>query len=62
MALESTLISHGLPTESAAGTRRRVEQAVRAAGAVPATIAVLDGAGVGLDDDALVRVAEDPAS
>ncbi len=61
VALESTLISHGLPTESAAATTRAVEQEVRRAGAVPATIAVLDGVvRVGLDDDGLGRVAEDP--
>lgn len=62
VALESTLISHGLPTESAAATAREVEQEVRRSGAVPATIAVLDGeVRIGLDDDGLVRVAEDPA-
>ncbi|MGZ4536636.1 MAG: pseudouridine-5'-phosphate glycosidase [Nocardioidaceae bacterium] len=60
VALESTIISHGLPTESAAGTAREIEAAVRRAGAVPATIAIVDGrVHVGLDDDALVRVAED---
>ncbi len=59
VALESTLISHGLPTSTAAATARRVEDAVRRAGAVPATIAVVDGVvRVGLDDDALLRVAE----
>jgi pseudouridine-5'-phosphate glycosidase len=61
VALESTIISHGLPTETAAATARRIEDAVRRAGSVPATIAVLDGAvHVGLDDQALVRVAEEP--
>jgi pseudouridine-5'-phosphate glycosidase len=61
VALESTLISHGLPTESAAQTAREVEAAVRRGGAVPATIAVLDGRiHIGLDDALLVRVAEDP--
>ena len=59
VALESTLISHGLPTATSAETARRVESAVRRGGAVPATVAVLDGVvRVGLDDDALVRVAE----
>ena len=62
VALESTIISHGLPAESAAGTAREIEAEVRHAGAVPATVAVLDGAvHVGLADDALVRVAEDAA-
>jgi pseudouridine-5'-phosphate glycosidase len=62
VALESTLLSHGLPKASAAETARRVEDAVRGTGAVPATVAVLDGtAHVGLDEDQLVRVAEDPS-
>jgi pseudouridylate synthase len=60
VALESTIISHGLPTATAAATARRIEEAVRREGAVPATIAVVDGVvHVGLDDAALVRVAED---
>lgn len=60
VALESTIISHGLPPETAATTAREIEAAVRQGGAVPATIAVVDGEiRVGLDDDALVRVAED---
>jgi pseudouridine-5'-phosphate glycosidase len=59
VALESTIISHGLPTESSARTAREIEAAVRREGAVPATIAVVDGVvHVGLDEDALVRVAE----
>lgn len=60
VALESTIISHGLPTESAAATAREIEAAVRAGGAVPATIAVIDGIiRVGLDDALLQRLAED---
>jgi len=60
VALESTIISHGLPSATSAATARRIELAVRASGAVPATLAVLDGAvRVGLSDDQLVRVAED---
>jgi pseudouridine-5'-phosphate glycosidase len=59
VALESTLISHGLPTETSARTAREIEGEVRRAGAVPATVAVLDGkVRVGLGDDELVRVAE----
>jgi pseudouridylate synthase len=59
VALESTIISHGLPTESSARTARDIEAEVRRAGAVPATIAILDGSvHVGLGDDELVRVAE----
>jgi pseudouridine-5'-phosphate glycosidase len=60
VALESTIISHGLPSETSAATARDIEKAVRSEGAVPATVAVVDGAvRVGLSDDALVRVAED---
>jgi pseudouridine-5'-phosphate glycosidase len=60
VALESTIISHGLPRESSAGTARAIEDEVRRAGAVPATIAVVDGeVCVGLSDDTLARVAGD---
>lgn len=60
VALESTVIAHGLPRPSNIETARAVEQTVREAGAVPATIAVIDGAiQIGLDDRALARVAED---
>ena len=59
VALESTIISHGLPTETSARTAREIEAEVRDAGAVPATIAIVDGlVRVGLEDDDLVRVAE----
>jgi len=59
VALESTIISHGLPTETSAETAREIEAEVRRSGAVPATIAVVDGlVRVGLGDDDLVRVAE----
>ena len=61
VALESTIISHGLPTSTSAATARRIEEAVRQAGAVPATLALVDGAvRVGLTDDDLVEVAEGP--
>ncbi|GAB1380191.1 pseudouridine-5'-phosphate glycosidase [Pararhodobacter aggregans] len=43
VALESTIISHGMPFPQNVETARAVEAAVREAGAVPATIAVLDG-------------------
>jgi pseudouridine-5'-phosphate glycosidase len=43
VALESTVISHGLPWPDNLETARRMEAAVRAAGATPATIAVLRG-------------------
>ena len=60
VALESTIISHGLPRPDNARLAREFEQAVRDGGAVPATIAVIDGqARVGLDDSALDRLATD---
>jgi pseudouridine-5'-phosphate glycosidase len=60
VALESTIITHGLPRPDNLRIAREIEAAVRSAGAVPATIAVLDGtARIGLDDDALERVAND---
>jgi pseudouridine-5'-phosphate glycosidase len=62
VALESTIISHGLPRPDNLPIAREIENAVRAGGAVPATIAVLDGQPrIGLDDAALDRVANDPA-
>ena len=57
VALESTLLAHGLPAERRARVAAEREAAVRAEGAVPATIAVVDGRfGVGLEGDALARV------
>ena len=43
VALESTIITHGMPYPRNVETARMVEEAVRSAGAVPATIAVIDG-------------------
>jgi pseudouridine-5'-phosphate glycosidase len=61
VALESTIISHGLPRPDNARLAREFERAVRDGGAVPATVAVIDGeARVGLDDTALERLANDP--
>jgi pseudouridine-5'-phosphate glycosidase len=58
VALESTIISHGLPRPDNLRIAREIEEAVRSAGAVPATIAVVDGrACVGLDDDSLTTIA-----
>ena len=54
VALESTIITHGMPWPQNVETARAVEAEVRAAGAVPATIAVLNGRiHVGLEPDAL---------
>jgi pseudouridine-5'-phosphate glycosidase len=58
VALESTIIAHGLPRPGNLEVARALEADVRAAGAVPATIAMLDGeVRAGLDDDGLQRVA-----
>ncbi|WP_375001625.1 pseudouridine-5'-phosphate glycosidase [Aeromicrobium sp. CTD01-1L150] len=58
VALESTIISHGLPKSEALGAARRFEQILRERDVVPATIAVLDGRlKAGLSDDELERVA-----
>lgn len=60
VALESTIISHGLPQPDNLRIARDIEGAVRHGGAVPATIAVVDGeARIGLDDAALERIATD---
>lgn len=51
VALESTIISHGMPYPKNVQTAREVEQLIREGGAVPATIAVLHGVPrIGLDD------------
>ncbi|MEO8556256.1 MAG: pseudouridine-5'-phosphate glycosidase [Actinomycetota bacterium] len=58
VALESTIISHGLPTESSARVAREIEAAVRESGAVPATVAIVGGqVRIGLDDNALDQIA-----
>lgn len=60
VALESTIISHGLPRPRNLEAAREFEQIVREQGATPATIAVLDGiARIGLDDDGVRRIAEE---
>jgi pseudouridylate synthase len=62
VALESTLLAHGLPPGRNREVAARLEQVVRDAGAVPATIAVLDGRPVvGLDDAQLDRVCDPKA-
>jgi pseudouridine-5'-phosphate glycosidase len=58
VALESTLITHGLPSPHNLGAARRAEAAVRAGGAVPATVAVHDGViRIGLTEDELEALA-----
>lgn len=59
VALESTIITHGMPYPQNLETARRVEDEVRKAGAVPATIAVLDGTlHAGLTDTQLEALAQ----
>ncbi len=58
VALESTIVSHGLPRPDNLRVAREIEQAVRDHGAVPATIGMVGGQlVVGLDDAALTRLA-----
>jgi pseudouridylate synthase len=58
VALESTIIAHGLPRPDNLRVAREIEDAVRAEGAVPATVAVVGGrVRVGLDPDALEAIA-----
>jgi len=60
VALESTIISHGLPRPRNLEVAREVEELVRSAGAVPATIALIDGVvHVGLESHELERIAND---
>ena len=59
MALESKIITHGMPWPQNLEVAQKVERTVREGGAVPATIAVLDGTlHVGLDDDQLTKLAQ----
>jgi pseudouridine-5'-phosphate glycosidase len=61
VALESTIIAHGMSYPGNLETAREMERVIRAEGALPATIAVLDGRlKVGLDDSALQRLAQSP--
>src|SRR5262245_63542869 len=60
VALESTIIAHGLPWPQNLEIGRALEAEVRGGGAVPATIAVVDGRPrVGLDEATLERLAKD---
>ena len=54
VALESTVIAHGLPRPQNLDTARRLQAVVRSEGAIPATVAILDGqVKIGLTDDEL---------
>lgn len=58
VALESTIISHGLPRPDNLRVARDIEDVVRAQGAVPATVAIIEGrVRLGLDDAALAAIA-----
>ncbi|MGI9156547.1 MAG: pseudouridine-5'-phosphate glycosidase [Marmoricola sp.] len=60
VALESTIISHGMPYPDNVAMAREVEQIIRDHGVTPATIAVLDGVPrIGLDSDGLELLASD---
>jgi pseudouridine-5'-phosphate glycosidase len=62
VALESTVITHGLPYPANVETAQAMEQAVRDGGATPATIAILDGCvHVGLSAENLSKLAQLPA-
>jgi pseudouridine-5'-phosphate glycosidase len=62
VALESTIISHGFPRPRNLDVARQFEQVLVDQGVTPATIAVVDGVPrIGLDDDGLARIAQDPA-
>jgi len=59
VALESTIITHGMPYPRNVETAREVEDAVRSAGAAPATIAVIDGRfKIGLEPAEIERLGE----
>jgi pseudouridine-5'-phosphate glycosidase len=61
VALESTIISHGMPYPQNVQTAREVEDIIRAEGAAPATIAVLDGKiRIGLSADELELLGQSP--
>jgi pseudouridine-5'-phosphate glycosidase len=61
VALESTIISHGMPYPQNVQTAREVEQVIRDAGAVPATIAIIDGKiCVGLSSEQLELLGSSP--
>ncbi len=63
VALESTLVAHGLPWPDNLAVARELEATVRAGGATPATIAIVDGVPqIGLDDATLERLARDGAA
>lgn len=62
VALESTILAHGLPHPDNITIAAQIEDAVRAGGSVPATIALLDGViHIGLDATQVERICTDPS-
>jgi len=60
VALESTIISHGLPRPRNLEAAKEFEHILRSKGVVPATIAILDGVpNIGLDDSGVERIANE---
>lgn len=60
VALESTIISHGMPYPRNVETALKVEQIIRDGGAIPATIAIMDGKlKVGLTNDEITRLGKE---
>src|SRR3954470_5999101 len=63
VALESTLVAHGMPFPQNLEVARELEQTVRDAGAVPATIAIVGGrVAIGLTGEQLERLAKEGKS
>jgi pseudouridine-5'-phosphate glycosidase len=63
VALESTIIAHGLPRPDNAAAAAEFESLVRERGVTPATIAIIDGVPrAGLDAEAIDRIANDDAT
>ena len=61
VALESTIISHGLPYPDNLEVAKSLQEAVREKGAIPATIAILSGeVHIGLTDDCLLYTSPSP--
>lgn len=65
VALESTIVTHGMPWPHNLRTARRVEEIVRERGATPATIAIVDGrikVGLEAEELELLAASADPAT
>ncbi|MFA5007566.1 MAG: pseudouridine-5'-phosphate glycosidase [Candidatus Izemoplasmatales bacterium] len=61
VALESTIVSHGMPWPENLETAKACEDTIRRHGAIPATVAVIDGVlRIGLTEAELIRIAKDP--